>query len=179
MTFQEICHAIYSGDVESLRALKGRDGEEFVGLRTEMEGWNHLHMALIPPKDHAPIRVVEYLLQIGVDPNAKDCSGYTPLIFAARGKYVEAMRLLLDHGALINVANDNGVTPLRQSMLSKPFSVAATELLLSRGANPEAKTSNGKTDREFARLISHGDGKAIGDLFDKYPALTVSGRGPV
>jgi hypothetical protein len=64
---QETCHAIFSGDVEKLRALRERDGEEFVGRRTKMEGWNFLHMALLPPRDRTPIHVVEYLLQIGVD----------------------------------------------------------------------------------------------------------------
>jgi ankyrin repeat protein len=50
-----------------------------------MEGWNFLHMALRPPRDRTPIHVVEYLLQIGVDANAKDCYGNTPRIYAARG----------------------------------------------------------------------------------------------
>jgi ankyrin repeat protein len=78
------------------------------------------------------------------------------------------MRLLLDHGASVELANNDGVTPLRQTLFSRPFSVAATELLLARGANSEAKMKNGKTVREFAHLVCRGADKAIGDLFDKY-----------
>jgi hypothetical protein len=74
----------------------------------------------------------------------------------------------LDHGASIDLANNDGVTPLRQTLLSKPFSLDATELLLARGADPEAKMKNGKTVREFAHLVSYGADKAIGDLFEKY-----------
>jgi ankyrin repeat protein len=168
MAFQEISQAIYSGNVAKLRALREAGGEGFARQRTEKEQWNLLHMALLPPKDRTPIAVIEYLLRQGVEVNAKDCYGNTPLIYAARAKYIEAMRLLLDHGASIDLANNDGVTPLRQTLLSKPFSLDATELLLARGANPEAKMKNGKTVREFAHLVSYGADKAIGDLFEKY-----------
>ena len=132
MEFQETSRAIFSGDVEKLRALRQIGGEGFARQRTEKEEWNLLHMALLAPKDRTPIAVLEYLLQLGVEVNAKDCYGNTPLNYAARAKYVEAMRLLLDRGASIDLANNDGVTPLRQTLLSKPYSVAATELLCKR-----------------------------------------------
>ena len=168
MVSQETSQAIFSGDVEKLRALRETGGEEFARQRTEKEAWNLLHMALLAPKDRTPIVAIEYLLQLGVEANAQDCYGNTPLNYAARAKYVEAMRLLLDRGASIDLANNDGVTPLRQTLLSKPYFVAATELLLARGANPEAKMKHGKTVREFAHLVCRGADKAIGDLFEKY-----------
>jgi ankyrin repeat protein len=168
MTIEETFEAIFHGDVEKLRALREIGGEEFAKQRTETERWNLLHMALLAPDRRTHIAVLEYLVQVGTDVDARDRSGYAPLHFAARGKYAEAMKLLLDHGASIDPANKDGITPLRQTLLSGPWSIAATELLLSRGANPEARMKNGNTVREFARQISHGPNKAFEDLFEKY-----------
>lgn len=160
----EADYAIFSGDLEKLRALKEAGGDEFVKQRSVKEGWNHLHMALlaIADDDLTPIAAIKYLLEIGVDVNAADCYGNTPLHYAARAKYVEAMELLLDYGAAKDVPNIDTVTPLRQTLLSLPFSHAATELLLARGATPDPATLM------FVREISHGTDKVIGELFDKH-----------
>jgi hypothetical protein len=45
MAFQETSQAIFSGDVEKLRALRETGGEGFARQRTEKEEWNLLHMA--------------------------------------------------------------------------------------------------------------------------------------
>ena len=53
------------------------------------------------------------LLSDGVDANAQDEQGFTPLHFAAAsGTSVEVAQLLLDPGAHINVRNHNDETPL-------------------------------------------------------------------
>ena len=60
-------------------------------------------------------------------------NGETPLWTASRnGDFVEVVRLLMDAGALISQANNNGVTPL--SVASAIGHVEVVRLLIDAGA---------------------------------------------
>jgi uncharacterized protein len=52
------------------------------------------------------------LIEGGVDINAFNSEGATALCSAILAKQIEAMKLLLDFGANIDLANENGITPL-------------------------------------------------------------------
>jgi ankyrin repeat protein len=127
--------AIIDGDCERIDTLlAGRD----VNLRTE-EGdkWNLLHLALVsvsrPPKPE----VVRYLIELGVDVNARDRRRWTPLHFAARIKSPAVVKMLIEAGADVNAKDDEGITPLHRGLLEHPVNVEMTEMLLAAGAKPD------------------------------------------
>jgi ankyrin repeat protein len=85
------------------------------------------------------------MLDAGLDPNARDAAGYTPLIAAARAGNVATIRLLSSRGADPNLrdAAVNSWTPLLHAVhKAQTGSIAA---LLDAGANPNGTDSNGTT----------------------------------
>jgi ankyrin repeat protein len=106
------------------------------------------------------------MLDAGLDPNARDAAGYTPLIAASRTGNVPMIRLLRSHGADPNLrdAAVNSWTPLLHAIhKAQPASVAA---LLEAGADPNGTESDGATPLMMAAgygytnivklLLAHG-----------------------
>jgi ankyrin repeat protein len=87
--------------------------------------------------------------------NAKDPVQSTLLHHAAGFGTLETMKLLLESGAEVNVANRRGSSPLHWAIHDE----AKVRLLLSRGANVNVKQSQGRTPLYLAALL--GDGHAI------------------
>ncbi len=95
------------------------------------------------------------MLDAGLDPNAHDSAGYTPLIAAARASNVEMIRLLISRGANPNLSDTavNSWTPLLHAVhKSQPHAVAA---LLDAGANPNEADPHGTTPLMLA--AGYGD----------------------
>lgn len=84
------------------------------------------------------VETARRLLEQGVDPNALDAEGRTPLHEATWN--VDLMRLLLEHGANPNIQDPEGLTPLYAAR-----SVEAIDLLLNAGANPNVQDVLGDT----------------------------------
>lgn len=79
--------------------------------------------------------------------------GFTPLSEAARAGRLETVRLLLDRGAKIHLANKYAYTPLHvAAQWGRPRIV---KLLLKRGADPFKKTVYGQTAVDI--LLSRHD----------------------
>lgn len=119
--------------------------------------------------------VVRLLLEAGVNPNAQMnmhrpsrggnigrfndellTTGTTPLLRAAIGADIEAARLLLEHGALVDLPNVQGLTPLMaaaghtsgrfnqqrpDSPQTEARAIELIDLLLAAGADINAKLS--------------------------------------
>ena len=162
--------AIFNGDVRAFDALV-RQGADLKAV-TEPDQWNLLHRALVAVSVPPPAEMIKRLIERGVNVNARDRYGNAPLHYAARLKRPELIEMLLDAGAEIDPANKDGLTPLRLMLVSKPTSLKAIELLLSRGANMNHKVEGGSTVREYAKTISHGDDRSIIELFDKHAGRT-------
>ena len=65
------------------------------------------------------VEVVEVLLAVPeVDVNAVNSDGRTALHCAARFAHAEVVRMLVDAGADVNAADNNGYTPLDAVLLS-------------------------------------------------------------
>jgi ankyrin repeat protein len=68
---------------------------------------------------------IERLILAGCDVNLFDDMGYTPLHHAVEGEQIEAVKMLLERGALIN-ANDDatiGETPLSLAVQGPHFAI--------------------------------------------------------
>jgi len=121
--------------------------------------------AIMPTAGRGDVIGLQTLLRHGVDVNATDKYGYTPLILAAGGTdFAETVRLLLAHGAKIDARNSDGDTPLLRAAWEGHFEVMKT--LLEHGADVNAQNDKGWSallvvERQFpARythlLLSHG-----------------------
>ncbi|KAF9636705.1 hypothetical protein BFW01_g7601 [Lasiodiplodia theobromae] len=109
---------------------------------------------------HAAARV---LLDAGVDPNlAEPTTGQTPLVVAAGYKRERCVRLLLDHGADVQVDSPHG-TALYRAVINKHADVC--RLLLNRGASANCSGDQGPAlgvtvrnkDMEVVKLlVEHG-----------------------
>ena len=109
---------------------------------------------------------VEAAITAGADVNARDESGWTPLMRAAKfTKTPEVITLLLDAGATVNTRNGDGETALM-------FAARYTEtpqvitLLLEAGADGKAKDEDGYTAFDWAE-----DNDSLKDT-DAYWALS-------
>jgi hypothetical protein len=97
------------------------------------------------------------MLDAGLDPNAHDAAGYTPLIAAARAGNAEMIRLLTSRGANPNLSDAavNSWTPLLHAVhKSQPRAVAA---LLDAGANPNEADPHGTTPLMLAAGYGYTD----------------------
>jgi ankyrin repeat protein len=113
----------------------------------------------------------------GIDINATDSRGSTPLIVAAYYNNTEATKVLLDAGAATDLQDGMGNTAL-MGVCFKGYT-AIGELLLQYNASVDVPNGNGATALTFAAtfghtdliklLIANGADKTLRDRFGKNP----------
>ncbi|HUA20534.1 MAG TPA: ankyrin repeat domain-containing protein [Bryobacteraceae bacterium] len=97
--------------------------------------------------------VIEKLLQAGDDPNAVISEkGDTVLMIAARTGKVDAIQVLLDHGAQVDKTNREGQTALMWAVAEK--NAAATQLLIEHKADVNARTNKLPAPSPFQLIFS-------------------------
>ena len=90
-----------------------------------------------------------------VDVDEQDTRNNTALIYAASNDHSGVIRILLDKGASVSIADGGGYTPLH---ISCQFGhVASTTMLLEAGAPLEAKTREGMTPLYMAAQFGRYD----------------------
>ena len=175
--FKEIEHYVYAGDtalhiaaaayaLEIAKDLFARGAN--VRARNR-RGAEPLHYAVDgAPDSHtwnptAQQAIVEYLIEVGADPNSQDKSGVTPLHRAVRTRCTAAVQTLLANGANPRLRNGSGSTSLHLAVQNTgrggSGSSASREqqreiilLLLKHGARPTDKDAAGKPVRESVRV---------------------------
>jgi uncharacterized protein len=136
-----------------------------------------------------PLAMIELLLEKGANPNAQlklfppyrslrmdrgadsilDI-GTTPLLRAARASDIDAMRALIARGALVDLPQVAGITPLmaavgagassidtRGKFRTEAEAVAAARMLLDAGANVNARDEQGRTALHSAAAQGYAD----------------------
>ena len=87
--------------------------------------------------------------RIGRGSKCSDEEGQSPVANAATAGVEEAVRLLVDHGANVNVRDDRGYSPLMYAAGSESMPAGIVKLLLEKGADA-ACTGEGETARSLA-----------------------------
>eukprot|EP00698_Gefionella_okellyi_P015711 TRINITY_DN444_c0_g4_i1.p1 TRINITY_DN444_c0_g4~~TRINITY_DN444_c0_g4_i1.p1 ORF type:complete len:746 (-),score=199.63 TRINITY_DN444_c0_g4_i1:74-2311(-) len=101
--------------------------------------------------------VLKFLLEKGVDVNARDQWGQTALLRVAHAGHVEAATLLLDFQADSEATDEDNVTPLIAAAAGKH--TALLVLLVRRGASVAHSTHGGDCALHFA--AKNGDQEAV------------------
>jgi hypothetical protein len=97
-------------------------------------------------------RVMKLLLEAHANPNARD-EGETALMHASFYGYEDAVKLLIQYHADVNLVDHKGRTALMHAASGEY--VDAIPLLLAAGANPNARDSQGKTALDIAKDSKH------------------------
>lgn len=93
------------------------------------------------------------LLSLGANPNGEERQlqrRISPLSVAALHGDLASAKLLLDAGANPNYAGSNGFTPLMAAASGEDPNLELLQLLVQRGANPQAKDLSGRSALDWA-----------------------------
>lgn len=105
-------------------------------------------IALFDAISSGNIQRVDNLLAIGVNPNAKNRQGWTPLMLALNFGQTEIVRLLLAKQADPHLRHITGLSPL---MIAADYgNLETVRLLLGRNVQINAQTDRGRTALMFA-----------------------------
>jgi ankyrin repeat protein len=108
-----------------------------------------------------------YLIDRGADINAPDERNFTPVFVAFKG-HVESARMLLERGAVIDIKNRSGETPLHQAV--RWAEIELVRLFLERGADPNLANRYDDTPLEMALRFEEPE---IAELLTEYGAKPV------
>ena len=134
---------VHSGDLNGIKYMlkKGID----VNIKDQFSGSTAL--ILIPP---TRIPIMKLLLKNGADVNSKDeRDGYTLLIRASLYGQVDAVKLLLEYGANMDIQNNDGNTAIM--LASEAGNNDVVKLLLKNGADVSIKNNEGEDILDFAK----------------------------
>lgn len=127
-------------------------------------GWSLLHYAAAVRAD---VKVIQALLDIGVDPNASDLAEWTPLHYAVetveQDKLEPIIWALLRGGADIEIRGRDGMGLLHRA--TKKGHTQVIEQLLQAGANIDTQDNSRKTPLHWAAY--KGSGVTVKLLLDK------------
>lgn len=122
-------------------------------------GLTPLHVAAIS----GVMQVADMLLKKGANIDDACDGGLTALYFAIQSNNGNLVGLLLQRGANLNARNEQGRTPLHwacaapSERLEGQARVRMVQMLLSKGADPEAQDNDGCTPAQLAEKAGHDD----------------------
>ena len=89
----------------------------------------------------------------GVDINQRNGRGWTPLIVASFNGSERVLNILLENGAIIDMPNYKGTSPLMYAMTNyeNTKSRVAFDMLIDLGANKYLRDNHGLTIHDYAK----------------------------
>lgn len=114
---------------------------------------------------------VQAALAAGADPDARDPSGWTPLMLAVAQRDLSIMEVLLAAGADIEAVDEGGRTALIEAAFGG--SPPVVRLLLEAGADPDVRDAFGRTARSLAVSLGH---QAVVSQIDAFLALRTASQ---
>lgn len=178
-----LVHAAQGLHAEAVALLLDAGADpDLANLVPDLEGNTALHAvsrhgATVATVVAAGERIVKLLLGKKADPRARNRNGATALQFAASQR-PELARLLLDAGAAVDAADNNGSTPLHRAVQGRQS--ALVRVLLDRGADVNAEELGGVTplliardnqDRELEQILASRGGHINQAYFLKREAV--------
>ena len=141
-----LSHAAFSGDLPLLRLLlsKGADPNRMTFGNFPGFGGSYSPLYLAVGQHHAD--AVRELIKFKADPNGVPLNG---LLFRALPDE-STVGALIEGGADVNGANENGETPLHSAASWNPPIEQVVKLLLQKGANVNAQQHSGQTPLRYA-----------------------------
>lgn len=80
-----------------------------------------------------------------IDINKQDEQGYSPLHAASQRKLVSVVQKLIEYGALVNIQDSWGNTPLVRALGNSEENATIINLLLKAGTDPNIKNNHGNS----------------------------------
>jgi hypothetical protein len=102
--------------------------------------------------------LIELCLIDHVDPNGHDAQGRTPLLIATSQRDWKTARRLMDAGALVDLADKNGFTPLMAAAMHGNLGIFRELLARSTNLHAEARCKDGS---DLLGLALHGGNREI------------------
>jgi ankyrin repeat protein len=102
--------------------------------------------------------MMETLIRMGAEVNARNDANATPLLWAATD--LGKTRVLLRHGADVNARSDDMRTPL-MSAARRPGNEPVVRLLLEHGANPNPNAHPARESSPLTEAATAGDGASM------------------
>lgn len=180
-TADTVVAIIYKGvssitDLYNLLTSNSKSFAYDVNAATVRSSSTALHAACANPN----AEVVRVLLEMGANPNQKDSDDKTPLFAALEAGSVECVKLLIEHGARLDMQHDHYYkdTYLRYALdwcKSEEIKIYIRSQLDSLNLHiPEDFTFISHTDltqamKDFSSALKIRDFKTASDLCDKFP----------
>lgn len=118
---------------------------------------------------------IQRLLALGADINIQNYKGKTGLHCAAKAGFLKVINLLIENGAIVDAADNDGETPLfeaiRSTIKNGEKQRSALEALLIKGANPNVKNRKGQTPLQVAKRMRRAEAGRIVELLQSYYAV--------
>lgn len=171
---EELVTDAYYGDLVSVKndVEQGAPlGYRFTFDDEERQYENQTFNALHAAASGGNGRVVEYLLQEGLDINSRTPQGWTPLFVAVRDGQAEVAKWFVYKGADLNVKSNLGATALMMAV-TQPFQTEKARLdlleyMLKRGADANVADKYGHTPLYYATVQGNKD---VVKLLEQYGA---------
>jgi uncharacterized protein len=145
----DVFEATIAGRADLVRAYLARD-PALAGAWTQ-DGYTALHYAAF----FGGADAAKALIDAGADLEAvsRNAMGVRPLNSAAAGRHGDVSRLLVERGADVNAAQEQGFTPLHAAAQNGDADLVA--VFLAAGADKDARLGDGRTAADVALEAGH------------------------
>ncbi|XP_073228584.1 ankyrin repeat domain-containing protein 16-like [Porites lutea] len=124
-----------------------------VALTHNRLGSTALHFAA--GSSHNSGEILRCLIENGADVNGVNKVKHTPLMIAAKRGHINALTLLIKHGADVDLQDSDGYKALHHAVYGSDVSSEILSCLIGIGADVNARTNNGVTPLMIAAEKGH------------------------